>query len=303
MPQLPSTSFSAGSGTTSRELTAVEERAFASQRRNARLVTGSILSMVVFGVLAMVWGQSQMHQSLRKKHNSARQLVSEIQYEGTLKHGDARYYFVDKAQPDLYRKAADGFGAPSTVAGIKSEGQFVKGRKHGLWRTYDSAGRKREEVHYTHGRWHGAYRSFHPNGALESEVHFGARERREGVGRSYFADGTLASEQPYQRGEIHGTERAWYQNGQLEVEAHVSEGVRNGRSRRWHKNGQLWSDGAFRFGSRIGFWKEYDEKGKLVLELDWGKGGEVVLRDDLAPVDADEVLNAHARRIKAATDG
>jgi len=285
--RMPSTAFSAGAGHTGRELTADEERHFARQQRNARLMTASVVGLATFGILAMIWGQTQVRVKMHQKHDSAGQLVSETTYTGAERTGYARTYFAGHANPKAYRAGPDGFALAGHTGGIETEGHFLKGLKDGTWRTYDKQGRLREETRYKRGRWFGDYKSFHPNGQVESLVTFGPGEVRTGIGRSYYPNGTLASEQPYRNGRVNGTERRWFENGQLRIEAPAVDGMAHGRTRRWHKNGQLQSEGMFSAGERVGIWSEYDEEGKLVLQVNWDKAGEVVLTPE---TDVDDEL-------------
>ncbi len=60
-----------------------------------------------------------------------------------------------------------------------SEGCYVNGRKHGVWREYyDHTGSIMVEEEYLHGTPHGRYASFYPDGQLWSEGRFehGSRE-------------------------------------------------------------------------------------------------------------------------------
>ena len=68
------------------------------------------------------------------------------------------------------------------LAILISEGHYVNGLKHGLWKEYyDHSGKLLIEEEYSHGVKHGAFSSYHPNGKLMSKGTF-----RNGMHHGYF---------------------------------------------------------------------------------------------------------------------
>jgi antitoxin component YwqK of YwqJK toxin-antitoxin module len=72
---------------------------------------------------------------------------------------------------------------------LVSEGEYVNGLKHGIWREYyDDTGALLIEENYKNGIPHGQYRSFYPNGQLCGEGEF-INGFREGYFRLYDEQG------------------------------------------------------------------------------------------------------------------
>lgn len=72
---------------------------------------------------------------------------------------------------------------------LVSEGVYVNGKKHGLWREYyDHTGSIMIEEHYKHGIPHGRFSSFHPCGRVYSTGMF-VDGSREGYFRVYDEQG------------------------------------------------------------------------------------------------------------------
>lgn len=64
------------------------------------------------------------------------------------------------------------------------------GRKHGLWRLFDSNGQLCREVNYVNGVLHGLWRSWHSNGQLCVEVNM-LRGKMSGPFKTWTTDGDL----------------------------------------------------------------------------------------------------------------
>jgi hypothetical protein len=65
-----------------------------------------------------------------------------------------------------------------------AEGNYISGKKEGVWREYYDSGELMIEEHYCKGVMHGRFCSFHKNGKVLSEGMF-VHGSREGVFRVY----------------------------------------------------------------------------------------------------------------------
>jgi antitoxin component YwqK of YwqJK toxin-antitoxin module len=77
--------------------------------------------------------------------------------------------------------------------------ELPNGKKHGLYREWDSFGQLWYEHNYQHGQLHGLY-------------------------QRWYSNGQLAYESNYQQGQSHGLCRRWYEDGQLMYELNYQQG-------------------------------------------------------------------------------
>lgn len=82
------------------------------------------------------------------------------------------------------------------------DGDYVDGKKHGLWISYFADGTKASEGHYCNGQKDGLWRLYHPNGQTKSEATF-ANGKYVGLYISYHENGNRRWQGRYN--EITGT--------------------------------------------------------------------------------------------------
>lgn len=82
------------------------------------------------------------------------------------------------------------------------EGEYVDGKKHGLWVSYFADGTKMNEGHYSNGQKNGAWTLYHPNGNKKSEANF-VDGKYTGLYTSYHENGQRRWQGRYN--EITGT--------------------------------------------------------------------------------------------------
>ena len=136
---------------------------------------------------------------------------------------------------------ADGSSPQSPRQGLREEGNFQQGVRHGLWKAWRDDGTLRSSGHYAHGLREGTWESFSSSGALLSELHY------EGGGRS-------------------GDWLAYSETGAILEEGQYSENVASGRWTTYYSGGQIKERGLFVNGLREGHWEFYDDLGLPTLE-------------------------------------
>lgn len=88
------------------------------------------------------------------------------------------------------------------------EGEYVNGKKHGLWRLYYPNGQLKSEAWFHDGLYTGYYCSYHDNGAKKFEGRYApiggnSRDgRKEGEWLIYRRDGSAVQRVVYDRGRI-----------------------------------------------------------------------------------------------------
>jgi antitoxin component YwqK of YwqJK toxin-antitoxin module len=101
--------------------------------------------------------------------------IAEIPY----KSGAVRYRYSRVLAPDGRQWLRRGlFVEYSEVGGVLSEGKYVDGKEHGLWRDFYPNGVLASEGSYEHGLEHGEWRFWDQHGNEERRVVYEKGEER-----------------------------------------------------------------------------------------------------------------------------
>ncbi len=123
--------------------------------------------------------------------------------------------------------------------------QWVDGKLNGVSRSYYKIGKLRKEIHYENGKEDGIMREYYKSGQLKSEVH-------------------------YQNGKENGLATYWHKNGVKSAVGHYVNGQPIGKTISWHNNGKIRMISYLdKNMNDTGILTEYDEKGNLVLKIDY----------------------------------
>jgi len=63
----------------------------------------------------------------------------------------------------------------------------------------------------------------------------------------------------------------YYDNGSIKFSQEFINGIKHGSYEHLYSNGKLQTKGFYNFGYREGVWEWFDEYGKIVLEVNYGK--------------------------------
>ena len=170
---------------------------------------------------------------------------------------------------------------------LEFEGDYLKGKRNGKGKEYDSEGKKRFEGEYLNGKRHG-YGKEYIFYKLRFEGEY-LKGERNGKGKEYDLDtGKLIFEGEYLNGKRwngkgydengniiyelnngNGKVKEYF-NRELIFEGEYLNGERNGKGKEYH-NGKLRFDGIYLNGKR---WngKGYDNNGNIIYELNNNKG-------------------------------
>ncbi|MEM8709784.1 MAG: toxin-antitoxin system YwqK family antitoxin [Planctomycetota bacterium] len=125
--------------------------------------------------------------------------------------------------------------------GLREEGSYQDGVRHGAWRAWRSDGSL---------RWVGNY-----DGGL-----------RDGLWESYGLLGRLERELQYEAGSRHGDWRAYGESGALIEEGSYDQDHASGRWTVYYSSGQIKERGRYVHGLREGVWEFYDDLGVPTLQ-------------------------------------
>ncbi|HET9487885.1 MAG TPA: tetratricopeptide repeat protein [Chryseosolibacter sp.] len=230
------------------------------------------------GVAVGAWSHYYSNGKLQRtgKYNDAGQPVGEWLYydqEGVLTekrqfdgegrwHGANTHYYDNKLHYiDTYKKdvlvqsifydrdgkeigkhgSSDGSFAVKNYFGtgqLQSEGNYRKGKAHGLWKYYNRFGKRVSEYNYLDGLL-------------------------QGKATDYFASGEKKFVMEYQDNELHGFFQEFYRHGTVKHEGWFQKGNREQQWLSYYPDGTLESDKYYLLGSVAGPYYTYAVDGKL----------------------------------------
>lgn len=158
-----------------------------------------------------------------------------------------------------------GFTAWNDPSGKPAQGEYVDGRRDGLWRWNWPDGSKRETREYRNGLLHGKVESFWPGGGKQVVEEY-VEGKPHGEWRRWYAGGQPASEEHYESGVLQGRLTHWYESGAKAAEAEFLAGTSVGLVTRWHENGNRAEEGMYLDGKKEGPWFAWDENGRKTLQ-------------------------------------
>ncbi len=165
---------------------------------------------------------------------------------------------------------------------LESEGEFLEGKRNGIWKTYYPSGKISAQGAYEHdepigiwnyyfddgtvsasgefkgGKKNGFWNSYAPGGKKRSEINYvsGSGEYRE-----YYPSGKLKVKGKIENGKNQGIWNYYTENGKLEGECDFILGA--GTYKGYFASGSLQTKGTIENDLRVGTWELYEEDGKL----------------------------------------
>jgi antitoxin component YwqK of YwqJK toxin-antitoxin module len=185
----------------------------------------------------------------------------------------------------------DGFWKSYYVTGIKkSEGRRTSFLLDSIWIFYDQAGDTTEKINYHFGKKNGWYYKFKKDPSrgvyLWSKELF-AGDKKEGTAYLYFPDGKIQQTIAYNSGKKEGLSREYdkegivitlfeYNNDFLVSRERINridnKGLKQGDWKEFYTNGLIKSEKTFKDDLIHGYYKEYDNRGKLVVTMLYDNG-------------------------------
>jgi len=120
------------------------------------------------------------------------------------------------------------------------EGNFIKGRKEGIWVRYHKDGKTTKlKGNYRNNRPEGFYIRYHRNAKKMEEATF-IQNKYKGTCVRYFSNGKVSYKGNYNNnGQESGTIQYFYKNGKLQLEYSAKNGSPFGTVKHYYKNGSL----------------------------------------------------------------
>ncbi len=128
------------------------------------------------------------------------------------------------------------------------EGNYVDGKKEGLWKAYYSSGALKSEITYKHGEKYGKAKILFENGNTAEEGVW-IKDRWINKYKAYYQNGKLSYVWNYNEfGNRSGYQKYYYQNGNIKIEGEWTDGKENGVIREYYPDGSLRSEKIFKDG-------------------------------------------------------
>jgi antitoxin component YwqK of YwqJK toxin-antitoxin module len=229
------------------------------------------LSFFVF-IPALI--QAQVNENLTDGFHQFRYPNGTVSSEGYIKNG----------KPDGYWKSYYVTGV------LKSEGKRTSFLLDSIWIFYDQAGDTTEKINYLLGKRNGYYYKYRKDpvyGNYVYSVELFAGDRKEGVARIYYPDGKLKQTIPYSEGKKDGLSREFDEEGKVialleynndflisreKINTVDASGLRQGKWLDFWPDGTVKTERNYRDDMLHGYYKEYDEKAKLLVTLLYDNG-------------------------------
>jgi antitoxin component YwqK of YwqJK toxin-antitoxin module len=185
----------------------------------------------------------------------------------------------------------EGFWKSYYVTGVKkSEGRRTNFLLDSIWIFYDQAGDTTEKINYLFGKKNGWYYKFKKEPSkgvyLWSKELFAA-DKKEGTAYIYFPDSKIQQTITYNNGKKEGLSKEYdregniitlleYNNDFLVTRERINrtdgKGLKQGGWKEFYQNGGIKAEKYFKDDMLHGYYKEYDNRGKLVLTMLYENG-------------------------------
>lgn len=236
---------------------------------------------------------AQVNEDIRDGYHILRYPNGTISSEGMLRDGKP-----------------DGFWKSYYVTGIKkSEGKRSNFLLDSIWIFYDQAGDTTEKINYLLGKkngWYFKYRKDPSAGVYVWSKELFAGDKKEGVAYNYFPDGKIQQTIIYNGGRKEGLSKEFDKEGNIitlleynndflvsrqRINRIDSKGFKQGEWKEFYPNGNIKLEMSFRDDLMHGYYKEYDNRGRLVLTMLYENGA--IVRSNVEDAPDIEIVNRY----------
>jgi antitoxin component YwqK of YwqJK toxin-antitoxin module len=192
--------------------------------------------------------------------------------------------FIRNGKPDGYWKSYYVTGV------LKSEGKRTSFLLDSIWIFYDQAGDTTEKISYLLGKRNGYYLRYKKDPVYGLYVHTSelyAGDKKEGVARIFYPDGKTRQTIPYINGRKDGLSREYDREGKIitlleynndflisreRINQTDAAGLKQGEWLEFYPGGAIKTERNYRNDLLHGYYKEYDERGRLLVTLLYDNG-------------------------------
>jgi antitoxin component YwqK of YwqJK toxin-antitoxin module len=228
-----------------------------------------ILLMVIPSLL-----QAQLNEELKDGFHQFKYPNGSISSEGTIRNG----------KPDGYWKSYYVTGV------LKSEGKRRSFLLDSIWVFYDQTGDTTEKISYVLGKRNGYYIKYQKDpvyGVYEYSKELYVNDKREGTALIFYPEEKIRQTIPYINGKKDGLSREYDREGKVitlleydndflisreKINFTDAAGLKQGEWLDFYPDGKIKTERNYLDDLLHGYYKEYDEKGKLLVTLLYDNG-------------------------------
>jgi antitoxin component YwqK of YwqJK toxin-antitoxin module len=220
--------------------------------------------------------------------------ILDAQQEGLLTDGFQQFKYPNgniSSEGYIRNGKPDGFWKSYYVTGVlKSEGKRTSFLLDSIWAFYDQAGDTTEKISYLLGKrngYHIRYQKDAVNGLYIHSSELYAGDRKEGTARIFYPEGKIRQTIPYVNGKKDGLSREYDREGKIitlleynndflisreRINHTDASGLKQGEWLDFYPGGGIRTERNYRDDQLHGYYKEYDERGKLLVTLLYENG-------------------------------
>jgi uncharacterized protein len=204
----------------------------------------------------------------------------------------------------------EGYWKSYYVTGIlKSEGKRTNFMLDSIWIFYDEAGDTIEKINYLYGKkngWYFKYKKDPTSGIYIWSKELYAGDKIEGISYLYYPNGKIQQTVTYEGGKKDGLAKEFDKEGNIislleynndflisreKINRVDSKGLKQGSWKDFYSGGGIKCERTYKDDQLNGYYKEYDNRGRLVLTMLYDNGSIVKNKVDDAP--DIEIVNKH----------
>jgi antitoxin component YwqK of YwqJK toxin-antitoxin module len=204
----------------------------------------------------------------------------------------------------------EGFWTSYYVTGVKkSEGKRTNHMLDSLWIFYDQTGDTTEKISYLDGKkngWYLKYKKDPGTGIYIWSKELYAGDRKEGLSYVYYPDGKIQQTIGYNEGKKEGLSKEFDREGNVltlmeynndflisreKINRTDAKGLKQGSWKDFYPNGAIKSEKSYKDDQLSGYYKEYDNRGRLVLTMLYDNGS--IVKNDVEDAPDIEIVNKH----------
>jgi antitoxin component YwqK of YwqJK toxin-antitoxin module len=232
------------------------------------------ISILIVFLLIFKFGSAQENETIKDGYQIFKYPNGTVSSEGLFKNGKP-----------------EGFWKSYYVTGVKkSEGKRTNFLLDSIWIFYDQAGDTTEKINYLIGKrngWYYKYKKEPSKGVYIYSKELYAGDRKEGTAYLYFPDGKVQQTIAYNNGKKQGLAKEFDKEGNIitlleynndflvsreRINRLDSKGLKQGEWKEFYPNGRIKTEKTFVDDLIHGYYKEYDNRGILVLTMLYENG-------------------------------
>jgi len=216
------------------------------------------------------------------------------QQGGQLQDGFQQFRYPNgnlSSEGNIRNGKPDGYWKSYYVTGVlKSEGKRTSFLLDSVWVFYDQAGDITERISYLLGKRNGysvKYQKDQVYGSYIYSEELYAGDKKEGLARIFFPDGKIKQTIPYVNGKKDGLSREYDREGKIitlfeynndflisreRINHTDAAGMKQGEWLDFYPDGGIKTEKNYRDDQLHGYYKDYDERGRLLVTLLYENG-------------------------------